>query len=300
VPHVWLPVCSALLLAGLCAAPASAAEQSPASLSVSLSGPATGTPGGSAEWSIGVANADGPAAQDIRLTLSLPEQVSVASVGVSDDWACVVAPEDRSTPLTCQLEQPLPPGQSADPVPVTLTYGQDASGTLELAAIAQQGRDGAVQLDRGTARVTFAAPTSPSPSPGATAAPAAPASPPAPRPAATRAPTTTRTAPAAPAPAASEQPVDTQAAPQEPAVAAPAPVGTQPSSLPFVDDDPTEQASPDPVDEPADDTDLAAATADDGSDVSTLVLGWLVGVTLLALLVLGWRMATGRAVPLGR
>ena len=283
----------AAALLGLTASPALAQDAGPADLSVTLSGPSTGTAGGTGEFAIRVANTGSTDALHARVSMSLPADVRVTSVGVTDDWACVFSPGD----LSCELEQVLEAGSAAQAIPVVLGYDATASGTRELAALAEQ-QAGGFRVDRGTATVTLtAAQQSASPTPAMpTAAPTTAAPTPAPAPATSTPRATQTTAAAAPASPPPPPPVvedDTDAAPSVEAFAEPLPVEEQvPSSLPFVAED---EPVAEPTEDPADDGELAAApVVDDGISPSVFALGVVVALLVLAEAVLLGRMLQRR------
>lgn len=255
------------------AAPAHAAtERPPADLAVTLSGPGTGEVSGTGDWTIAVSNTGTTEAFRIRVELELPQDVTVASVGVTDDWVCVLTPD-----LSCETAAELPAGEAADPIPVELAYGPASAGTHELVALVHQ-EEGA-RVDRATATVVVQAPASPSPTPTpATAAPS-----PAATATATSAPPRTAVAPAAVTPDVSETPPpsdDPEPVAVEPA---PEPAVEEPAALPFAvdeaDDEPSETATDD---EPADAPQAAVTASPDGISPVVFALGVVVALLVLA------------------
>ena len=289
MPHaVLLRTAAATALAALAVAgtaPAHAATEGvPADLAVTLSGPATGEVGGTGDWTIGVANTGTTDAFRIRVELVLPQDITVGSVGVTDDWVCVLTPD-----LSCETAGELPAGEAADPIPVELAYGPASAGTHELAALAHQ-EEGA-RVDRATATLTVSgASPSPTPSPSATTASPSPTT-------ATAAPVTTG-APAAVTPEVSETPPpadDTDLATVE---EAPDPALDEPAALPFAVDEPTDEPPDDRTEEPADDPQAAAApSSSDGVSPVTFALLVVVALLVLAEAVLFARLLRRRFGP---
>lgn len=250
----------------------------PRDLAVTLRGPATGTGGGTGAWTIGVANQGDGAAAGVRLALELPAGLEVTSVQPADGWACVLKP------FSCTSEQPLPGGESASDVGVTIAYAPDVDGSYELAALAYQGEGAgaAMRIDRGAAAVALTPkPAPPAPKP-VTPTPPAP-QPEAPQPAAPQpaAPQPAAPQPAAPKPAApaAPAPADEPDAPAQQVVAAAEPT---PAALPFADDDGVEETADESTDDVTRELAAPASAEDDGGSVLPLVV-----LGLLVLLVAG-------------
>ena len=264
----------AVLALGALPSAASAQDAEPiGDLSIALTGPSSGTPGGTGSFVVQLSNVGQSAATRVRVDLELPAGLSVASIGAADEWTCVLGE------MSCELQGGLPPGDSAPPLPVEIAYAQDARDSKDVLAHAYQGEGStAVRVDRAVATVVLTAPAAP-PAEPPTAVPAA--QPPAPasapttaaRPAPVRAAartvtTTTRSTPA-PAAAPEAEPVA-----EAETVAAAAEQAAVPESLPFVED----TASPAPAEQTRDVALAARPVADDGVD------GWLVGVFCAAFL----------------
>lgn len=212
-----------------------------AELDVSLSGPSTGTAGGTGNWSITVTNTGGSAATAVRVATELPPGITVSSVTPTDDWDCVLG-----AGLSCQLQGGFPPRRSAEVIPMVLAYDKTAVGSKQLAADAYQGEapDEGMRIDRGTATVVLSAPPEPAtPSPAPSPAPKVTTAP------ATTGHVTTRTAAtrpvvrSAPARVRATSSADVVAAPAVTASAEPtptrsvvAPDADQPETLPFTDE----------------------------------------------------------------
>lgn len=144
-------------------------------LAITFTGPAEGTAGTSAEWTLTVRNHGTAASSTFSVLTRLPQGMFVAGARPAAGWACVLG--DTATPegglmpisdLSCTFEGGLPAEASAPSIGVTLRYGQELVGPQQVAAEVTQAQgepDDALADNRSTQTTTLAAAPTPSSTP---------------------------------------------------------------------------------------------------------------------------------------